>query len=101
LDQQSQVEMISGQKLTQIIHAKVQFDTEKPFWHQINNVVSKIPLSFEEYQTQPILIIPPSLNTIALVLMAELHGRMGYFPPVLRMKLVKECKLSFTPLDTH
>jgi hypothetical protein len=28
---------------------------------------------------------PPSLNVIAVTLLAELHGRMGYFPPVVRL----------------
>jgi len=28
----------------------------------------------------------PSLNFIAALLLAELHGRMGYFPPILRLR---------------
>jgi hypothetical protein len=45
-------------------------------------------LSSEELQTKPILVNLPSLNTIAALLLAELHGRMGYFPPVLRLRPV-------------
>ncbi len=45
-----------------------------------------IPLSPEELQTAPVLINPPSLNFITAVLLAELHGRMGYFPPVVRLR---------------
>lgn len=45
-------------------------------------------LSPVEWQTLPILVNPPALNVIAVALLAELHGRMGYFAPVLRLRLV-------------
>ena len=43
-------------------------------------------LSAEALQTEPVLVNLPSLNFIAALLLAELHGRMGYFPPVLRLR---------------
>ena len=44
----------------------------------------------ETYQNAPILVNPPSLNFITALLLAELHGRMGYFPPVLRLRPVPD-----------
>jgi len=41
-----------------------------------------------EWQTAPLLINPPALNSIAAALLAELHGRMGYFPPIVRLRPV-------------
>jgi hypothetical protein len=35
------------------------------------------------------LVNPPSLNYIAVVLLAELHGRCGYFPAHLRLRPVQ------------
>jgi hypothetical protein len=35
------------------------------------------------------LINPPSLNFVAIALLAELHGRMGYFPACLRLRPVE------------
>jgi hypothetical protein len=32
--------------------------------------------------------VPPALNFIAVTLLAELHGRMGYFPSCVRMRPV-------------
>lgn len=32
----------------------------------------------------------PSLNFIAAVLLAELHGRMGYFPTIVRLRPVAD-----------
>lgn len=38
----------------------------------------------------PILVNPPSLNYSAALLIAELHGRMGYFPTCVRLRPVKD-----------
>jgi hypothetical protein len=51
-------------------------------------LMAELPLSAEDMQTQPILINPPSLNFITALVLAELHGRMGYFPPVIRLRPV-------------
>ena len=53
---------------------------------QLAALAAGIPLSAAELQTTPILVNPPSLNFITALLLAELHGRMGYFPPVLRLR---------------
>jgi hypothetical protein len=37
-----------------------------------------------------VLINLPALNYSAALLLAELHGRMGYFPPCLRLRPVPE-----------
>ena len=53
-------------------------------------LVDSIDFSVEDWQTKPILINPPSYNYAALTLLAELHGRMGYFPAILRIRPVAE-----------
>jgi hypothetical protein len=45
-------------------------------------------LSPLEWQTMPLLVNPPSLNFVAVALLAELHGRCGYFPAHLRLRQV-------------
>jgi len=45
-------------------------------------------LGAQNWQTDTILVNLPSLNTISAVLLAELHGRMGYFPAVIRLRAV-------------
>jgi hypothetical protein len=35
-----------------------------------------------------LLINPPSLSAIAVLVLAELHGRMGYFPSIIRLRPV-------------
>jgi hypothetical protein len=39
-----------------------------------------------DWQTTPLLINPPALAPVALALLAELHGRCGYFVPILNIR---------------
>ena len=50
--------------------------------------MEQIDLTPTAWQSEPILVVLPSLNFIAALLLAELHGRMGYFPPVVRLRPV-------------
>ena len=75
-----------GQPIQSVASIKTQFDPGKPFADQAQAIVDSVGLSPYEWQTAPVLLNPPSLSIIACVLLAELHGRMGYFPPVLRLR---------------
>jgi hypothetical protein len=88
-EQTSQVEALTNQKVEQMIHLPVQFDNAQPFLPQLQALAAQIPLSGETLQTAPILVIPPALNFITALLIAELHGRMGYFPPIVRLRPVE------------
>jgi len=48
--------------------------------------VDAIGLTPHEWQSTPLIVIPPALSFIAVVVLAELHGRMGYFPTVARLR---------------
>ncbi len=85
-EQISSVEELAEKKVEKVISIPVQFDNDKSFGPQLQELTTKIQLTSDEWQTKPILVSLPSLNTIAALLLAELHGRMGYFPPVLRMR---------------
>ena len=85
----AQVETLIGQKVTEVRGEMPQFDQESPFAEQVRALADRVGLSPEEWQTRPLLVVPPSLNFIAAVLPAELHGRMGYFPPVVRLRPVE------------
>jgi hypothetical protein len=64
------------------------FDHERPFPDQATALLNQIDLTPQAWQTEPILVNPPSHNLVALTLLAELNGRMGYFPAVIRLKPV-------------
>ena len=62
----------------------------RPFAEQVRELVDGIGLTPEQWQTVPLLINPPAYNYVAVLLLAELHGRMGYFPACLRLRPVED-----------
>jgi hypothetical protein len=86
--QRAQIEAATGRSVERLVEVVVQFDHAQPFADQVRAVVDGLDLAPAEWQTEPILVNPPALNTIAVTLLAELHGRMGYFPPMLRLRPV-------------
>lgn len=89
-EQRAGVEALAGTPITRVIDAPAQFDPQQPFAPQLDALLEKVPLTPADWQHEPLLVNPPSLNFIAVLLLAELHGRMGYFPTCLRMKPVKD-----------
>lgn len=85
-DHLAQIEALTGQATERVIAASVQFDVQVPFAAQVVALVDGLGLTPQEWQTLPLLINTPSLNAIAVTLLAELHGRMGYFPTVIRLR---------------
>ncbi len=80
------VQEATGQGEFDLRVIKTQFDHERPFPQQVTELINTLEIDSQTWQTEPILINPPTLNVIALSLMAELHGRMGYFPAIIRLK---------------
>jgi hypothetical protein len=87
-EQTAQIEALAGQTLAQVFDLPVQFDADAAFRPQLRSLMAGVTLSAEALQTQPILVNPPSLNFIAALVLADLHGRMGYFPPIVRLRPV-------------
>lgn len=85
-DQQAQIETLTGSPVERLIPVATQFDEQAPFVPQLDDLMAFINLTPAEWQGAPILVILPSLNFISGLLLAELHGRMGYFPPVVRTR---------------
>jgi hypothetical protein len=86
--QRSQIEALTRTTITREIAAMPQFDEQQPFAPQVEALLAEIDLTPAQWQGEPILVVLPSLNFIAALLLAELHGRMGYFPPAVRTKPV-------------
>ena len=84
----AQIERLTGQKVDRVVVIDSQVDTQQPLAPQIASLADAAGLTPEEWHTLPILINPPALNFSAVLLVAELHGRMGYFPPCIRMRPV-------------
>jgi hypothetical protein len=83
--QLTQLEALTGARVERMIAVPAQFDTGQPFVPQVEAMLAQVQLTAEEWQTMPLLVVPPALNFITAVLLPELHGRMGYFPAIVRL----------------
>jgi len=82
----AQVEARTEQRAERVIETMPQFDHAQSFAEQARALVDAVGLSPHEWQSTPLIVIPPALSFIAVVVLAELHGRMGYFPTVARLR---------------
>lgn len=88
-DHVQQIEALTGRTVERVIDVQSQIAPQQPLTQQVTALVNQAGLSPAEWQTLPLLVNPPSLNFIAVVLLAELHGRCGYFPAHLRLRPVQ------------
>lgn len=88
-DQRIAVEQLTGHPVERLVERMAHFDQAQPFADQVRALVEASGLTPEEWQSAPIIINPPALAAIAVTLLAELHGRMGYFPPVVRLRPIE------------
>jgi hypothetical protein len=86
----SAVEMLTGKEVAKVIEVKTRFDESLPFAGQVKTLVDSAQLTCEQWQTEPLLVNLPSYNYAAALVLAELHGRTGYFPAVLRLRPVAD-----------
>lgn len=75
-----------GDREVRVLDVPSQVNPGEPFEPQVENMLESLGLAPEEWQTRLLLFNLPSLNCSAAVLLAMLHGRLGYFPPVLRLR---------------
>ena len=81
-------ESLVSSKFTSIIDIKTHLDHQTSFPSQVKKLVGDITLTSQQWQNSKILLVPPSLSIVSCILLSDLHGRMGYFPAVLRVKPV-------------
>lgn len=85
-EQRAQIETLAHTSIEEIRTIPVQIDQAEPLEPQIIAIVDAVGLSSEEWQTRSLLINPPGYAPAAFVLLAELHGRMGHFPALIRLR---------------
>jgi hypothetical protein len=86
--QKEAIEALAGKEIERVIDVKTQFDAGQSFGPQSEALFAAVGLTAEEWQTALLLLNLPAFNVIAALLLAEIHGRCGYFPAVLRLRPV-------------
>jgi hypothetical protein len=82
----ARIRELAGREIERAVVVPTQFDHARPFDEQIRELLATVPLTPEQWQTTPLLVNPPSLAPITAVLLAEIHGRSGYFPTIVRLR---------------
>ena len=76
------IKHLTGQAVKQVVAVHALVDPGQPIAPQVKDLVDQCGFSGEEWQTEPIVVNLPSLAVVAAAVVAELHGRMCYFPTV-------------------
>src|SRR5689334_17843549 len=85
-EHKAQIESLAGTPVDEIRTIPVQIDQAEPLERQISAIVDAVQLSSQEWQTRALLINPPGYAPASFVLLAELHGRIGHFPSLIRLR---------------
>ncbi len=88
LEQRQQIEIALGKQVGKLINQTARFDDARPYGPQCVALAEQVGLTAAEWETLSILVNPPGFTPGALCLLSELHGRMGYFPAVVRLRPV-------------
>jgi hypothetical protein len=84
------IQEITGETITEVKEIPSQIDHNLPLEPQIEALLDKIDFTTQQWQTEPFLVNLPALSCSAAAVLAQVHGRAGYFPPVLRLSPVQE-----------
>ena len=85
-DQLTQIEQLAGVGVREVVEAPSQFDNAGQFVAQARQLVDQVPWTPRDWQTRSFVVRLPSLDVIAALVVAEIHGRAGYFPTIVRLR---------------
>jgi len=69
----------------QVITVPVNLDLEADLAPQITDLMDRVGLTGQEWQTTPFVVNPPGLAVAAAMVIAEISGRAGYLPLIVRL----------------
>lgn len=87
-EQFTQLELAVGQRIGQVRNLPIDFTDTRPYGPQCVAAAAQVGFTPQEWATLPIIVNPPGFAPGAAALLSELHGRLGYFPAVVRLRPV-------------
>jgi hypothetical protein len=84
--QLAQIAALADATIDEVRTIPVQINQNEPLGPQVAALADAARLTSEEWQTRSLLINPPGYAPAAFVLLAELHGRIGHFPSLIRIR---------------
>jgi hypothetical protein len=86
--QRDQLETLLGAPLEETRDLLTYLDHGRPFAEQATALADAAGLPAAAWQRAPLLVVLPAMAPAAAALPAELHGRTGHFPAVVRLRPV-------------
>ena len=86
MQQQAQIEKLSNTTIENIITISTLINEEEPLEPQIARLIEAVDHSTYDWHKRDILLNPPGYSPAAILLLAEIHGRIGHFPTLIRMR---------------
>lgn len=84
-EQAAGIARLAGREVARVVDVKTQFDHDRPFAEQAAALVAGVPLSAAEWSAGVVVNLP-SFAPVAAAVLAELHGRSGHFPTLVRLR---------------
>ena len=88
--QRDVIAALASETLVQVIDVATHFDHARSFAEQAAILVDQIGLSAAEWGATPVAVNLPAFAAGAAAVLAELHGRLGHFPSIVRLRPVPE-----------
>lgn len=85
----TQIESLTEGTIERVVEVEVHFDSAEPFGPQVTDLADRCALTSSGWQTSALLVVTLALSAIAVLLMADLHGRMGYSPACVRVSAIE------------
>ncbi|MSP13161.1 MAG: hypothetical protein EXR62_09415 [Chloroflexi bacterium] len=85
-EQLQRIHALTGETVEDVRGEMAYFDPGRDFASQVRNLVDQLGLSPEEWRTCSLLVNPPGFPHATAVLLAEIQGRAGYLPRLLRLR---------------
>ncbi len=79
-----EVARLAGVPVGRVAQLPVHLEASAPLAVQVREIVEGSGLTGVEWQTTPLVVDLPGFAPAAALVLAELHGRMGGFPTVMR-----------------
>ncbi len=84
--QQQQIEQRLGERVHEVVTLTTRFDDERPYGPQCIEILDRLGWRKADWETRPLLLIPPGFAPAALTLIPLIHGRRGNFPAMARLR---------------
>ncbi len=88
-EQRARIEQLASRRIEEVIEAMVQIDEKSPLVPQVVDLIENTGLTGEDWQTIPLLVNLPGYAPAAAAVLSEIHGRMGHFPTIARLRPIR------------